>query len=112
MLKLTQQGWEKAIASVDQQDRCLEQSLRCCSFRGGSAQAVQAAIVEFQNPDGGFGHALEPHSTYLIRCKGFVTFVTLLPQMVTLGSPYYTYLRSRLLWTNVFWPIREDLIPR
>jgi hypothetical protein len=29
-------------------------------FRGGQAEAVVAALRAYQNPDGGFGHALEP----------------------------------------------------
>ena len=29
-------------------------------FRGGDAQAVLHALAAYQNPDGGFGHALEP----------------------------------------------------
>jgi hypothetical protein len=29
-------------------------------FRGGSADAVVAALIAYQNPDGGFGNALEP----------------------------------------------------
>src|SRR2546430_16592591 len=29
-------------------------------FRGGSSQAVMAALRPYQNSDGGFGHALEP----------------------------------------------------
>jgi hypothetical protein len=31
-------------------------------FRGGSADAVVAALLPYQNPDGGFGNALEPDS--------------------------------------------------
>jgi hypothetical protein len=44
--------------------RLLERRLFAYHFRGGSRQAVLAALRAYQNEDGGFGHALEPD----IRC--------------------------------------------
>jgi hypothetical protein len=29
-------------------------------FRGGEAQPVRDAVAAYRNPDGGFGHGLEP----------------------------------------------------
>jgi hypothetical protein len=44
--------------------RLLERRLFAYHFRGGSRQAVLAALRAYQNEDGGFGQALEPD----IRC--------------------------------------------
>lgn len=44
--------------------RLLERQLFAYHFRGGSREAVLAALLAYQNPDGGFGNALEPD----IRC--------------------------------------------
>lgn len=48
--------------------RELELNLWSCLFEGGSKEAVVTALMEYQNADGGFGHALEadnwnPNST-------------------------------------------------
>ena len=40
--------------------RLLERQLFACLFAGGSPQAVAHALQAYQNPDGGFGQALEP----------------------------------------------------
>ena len=44
--------------------RLLERQLFAYHFRGGSREAVLAALRAYQNEDGGFGQALEPD----IRC--------------------------------------------
>ena len=40
--------------------RLLERHRYVCLFKGGEAEPVLAALRPYQNPDGGFGHALEP----------------------------------------------------
>ena len=40
--------------------RPLDRALFDCWFRGGPSGAVEAALLPFQNADGGFGNALEP----------------------------------------------------
>ncbi len=40
--------------------RLLDRQLFTCLFGGGSQQAVLQALLAYQNPDGGFGNALEP----------------------------------------------------
>src|SRR5512140_626190 len=40
--------------------RLLERQLFACLFTGGAPQAVATALRAYQNPDGGFGQALEP----------------------------------------------------
>ncbi len=46
--------------------RLLERRLFAFYFQGGSAQGVVNALRAYQNPDGGFGNALEPDK----RCPG------------------------------------------
>lgn len=40
--------------------RLLDRQLFACLFGGGSKQAVIQVLLAYQNPDGGFGNALEP----------------------------------------------------
>jgi hypothetical protein len=40
--------------------RVLERHRFACLFGTGSAAAVEASLAAYRNPDGGFGHALEP----------------------------------------------------
>ncbi|CAL9403808.1 hypothetical protein [Streptomyces sp. enrichment culture] len=40
--------------------RVLEQRLFAHDFRGGAADPVETALDAYRNPDGGYGHALEP----------------------------------------------------
>jgi hypothetical protein len=40
--------------------RLLERALFAHAFFEGPAEAVRAAVAAYRNPDGGFGHALEP----------------------------------------------------
>ena len=40
--------------------RSLEWALYLQKFENGSVEAVLDALAAYQNPDGGFGHALEP----------------------------------------------------
>jgi hypothetical protein len=42
--------------------RLLDRHRHAYLFDGGDAEAVLAALRPYQNPDGGFGHALEPDS--------------------------------------------------
>ncbi|MEN9936412.1 MAG: hypothetical protein RLZZ387_2991 [Chloroflexota bacterium] len=54
----------RAEAFIWTHARLLERQLFAYHFRGGSRDAVLKALLAYQNPDGGFGHALEPD----IRC--------------------------------------------
>ncbi len=40
--------------------RVLERRVFACCFENGSTDGVRAALRAYRNPDGGFGHALEP----------------------------------------------------
>jgi hypothetical protein len=50
----------RAAAFVWSNARLLERTLFAQRFLGGPHEAVVAALVAYRNPDGGFGHALEP----------------------------------------------------
>ena len=60
MNKLTPLQWRAARDYLLQQARPLEAARYRYHFEGATAEAVLAALAVFQNPDGGFGHALEP----------------------------------------------------
>lgn len=45
---------------VDANARLLDRAIFDHLFRGGTAERVRAALAAYRNPDGGFGHALEP----------------------------------------------------
>jgi hypothetical protein len=51
---------ERAADFIWRNARLLERALFARVFRQGAADAVVAALLAYRNPDGGFGHALEP----------------------------------------------------
>ena len=60
MAKLTRKAQERAGAFVFEHARPLEQRLFSYHFQDGAAEDVLAELTDYQNPDGGFGRALEP----------------------------------------------------
>ncbi len=60
MIKLTRDAQAKAKAFMDTYARPLERSAFAYYFEDGTIQDVFTELAKFQNPDGGFGHALEP----------------------------------------------------
>jgi hypothetical protein len=59
-LTLSSKRFKAAHAFVDQTGRPLDAALIRHRLGEGSAEAVLAALSPFQNPNGGFGHGLEP----------------------------------------------------
>lgn len=57
---LSKQAFETARSFLRTRARRLDQAVFEYRFEGGSASAVLDALGEYQNPDGGFGRALEP----------------------------------------------------
>jgi hypothetical protein len=57
---LFEEGLARAEDFVWNNARLLERTLFRYLFRGGQRAAVVAALAAYQNPDGGFGNALEP----------------------------------------------------
>ncbi|MBI5959039.1 MAG: hypothetical protein HY866_09910 [Chloroflexi bacterium] len=60
MLLLDQTAQDKAAAFFEDHARPLERRLYAYHFQAGSRESVLEELAKFQNPDGGFGHALEP----------------------------------------------------
>ena len=59
-MQLTREQQEKAGAYLNAQARPVEAALYAQLFKGASRDAVVAALVPYQNPDGGFGRGFEP----------------------------------------------------
>jgi len=53
-------AFDRAARFLREEARPLERALFDYHFGGGGRTAVRAALVPYQNPDGGFGHGLEP----------------------------------------------------
>ncbi len=60
MKKLSRDEFEQAADYLRREARPLERALFAHTFEGGGRTAVLAALVPYQNDDGGFGRALEP----------------------------------------------------
>jgi hypothetical protein len=60
MKTLTRQRFERAQIYLRIQARSLEKAMFNMEFEGGSVEDVLTELQKFQNPDGGFGQALEP----------------------------------------------------
>ena len=60
MKTLTQDAYRYARRYIEEQGRPLERALAEYRFSGAWESAVLHELVRFQNPDGGFGHGLEP----------------------------------------------------
>jgi hypothetical protein len=59
-MQLTPQQHARARAFLLTQARPVEAALYAYLFEGAAHDAVIAALAPYQNPDGGFGHGLEP----------------------------------------------------
>ncbi|MBP6787275.1 MAG: hypothetical protein KA170_06795 [Candidatus Promineofilum sp.] len=60
MRMLSSDQFERAADYLRHEARPLERALFAHAFEGGGRTAVLAALVPYQNDDGGFGRALEP----------------------------------------------------
>jgi len=60
MSKLSPDSFRRAADFINSRARPIDQRLFEFYFASGSADAVIAAVANYQNPDGGFGHAIEP----------------------------------------------------
>lgn len=59
-MKLSKEAFNRAARFVKTHARALDGCLFEYSFENGPAEAVLDALRAYQNPDGGFGHAIEP----------------------------------------------------
>ena len=60
MKRLSHEAQARAKAFIERHARPLEQQIYAYEFEQGPKDAIFEALVAFQNPDGGFGNALEP----------------------------------------------------
>lgn len=60
MKKLNRDACIRARAFIYEHARPLEQAIFAYEFESGDLEAVWQALAVFQNPDGGFGHGMEP----------------------------------------------------
>jgi hypothetical protein len=60
MKQLPQERFQQARVYLFLHGRAIDQARFRFYFEGGSAEEVSAALAAYQNPDGGFGHGLEP----------------------------------------------------
>lgn len=60
MKKLSAASYQKASEFIRAQARPIERALFAHEFEGAPAAPVLEALAAYRNPDGGFGHALEP----------------------------------------------------
>jgi hypothetical protein len=58
--RLSREGFERASAFIFLHGRPLEGALFAYEFENGSSDDVVRELERYRNPDGGFGHALEP----------------------------------------------------
>ena len=59
-IMLSKEAFEASRRFVETTARPLEIARLSCHFEGASDESVLAALGEYRNADGGFGHALEP----------------------------------------------------
>ncbi len=57
---LSRAAFDRAKRFIDKKARPVEGALFAYYFENGSGMRVLAALVPYQNPDGGFGHGIEP----------------------------------------------------
>ena len=60
MKRLSQAAFQRAKAFVSEQGRDLDRALLAYHFEDGTIDNVLAALADYQNDGGGFGHGLEP----------------------------------------------------
>ena len=82
MLQLSREHFDSARSFMNNQARSLERALFQHRFENAPADAILVELADFQNPDGGFGRALEPDmrspsSSALATEIGLRTFVEL-----------------------------------
>jgi hypothetical protein len=61
--RLSREGFEKARAFIDREGRTLDRALLAYHLGQAPAEPAITALGAYQNPDGGFGHGLEPDTT-------------------------------------------------
>lgn len=121
MKTLSQEAQNRARNFIFERGRPLEQAKYAFYFEGGSRKAVLSALAAFQNPDGGFGHGLEPdlrtpHSSVIATTVGLQLLQELKAQVnhpLVQGAMRYlmaTYDAERQVWPII--PPEVEAAPR
>lgn len=111
MTLLAPTQWNRARDYIFTHGRDLDQARFGFLFEDGSAEAVQEALSEFQNSDGGFGNALEPdfrlpQSSVLATTVGLqILRECKTPSDHRLVSGALAYLRQAFDPLSMVWPI-------
>ncbi len=111
MKQLSKPAYEKAAAALQASARPLDRARYARHFSGGSTADVVAALQAFQNPDGGFGHGLEPDirlpdSSVIATSIAFQHFRELrLPADHPLVASACRYLVQTYNAAQINWPI-------
>lgn len=120
-MQLTREQQEKARAYLYTYARPVEAALYAYLFEGASNDAVIAALVPYQNPDGGFGHGFEPDfrldassalcTTYALQTLTVARAATTLP-MVRNAMRYFrqSYNPALTAWPLI--PRHDNTAPR
>ena len=70
--KLSRTAFEQARRFLEERGRPIDLALYSYHFEDGARERVMTALAEYQNQDGGFGHALEPD----LRLRGSSSIAT------------------------------------
>ncbi len=116
MRKLSTDGFKRAVAFLKTQARPLERALFAFHFEDGDEAAVIEQLASFRNPDGGFGHALEP-DVFTPSSSALATGIALrhitemdCPEGDDLVPGAIDYLLGTLDRTHLLWrPVPEDV---
>jgi len=114
-MKLTADRYEQARAYLRAEGRPLERALAEHWFDGGSAEDVVKALAGFANPDGGFGHGLEPDvqtpaSSVIATTVAFQTLAEVGAAGEALAQPAIGYLMASYDAAHQRWPIAPEAV--
>ncbi len=70
MKRLSREAFERARAFLKSEARPLDRALFEHEFEGAPGERAIEELARYQNPDGGFGRALEPDLRKFLRIEG------------------------------------------
>jgi hypothetical protein len=82
---LSASAFRRASEFVHASARLVDRALFAYEFEGGSVEAVWDALGAFANPDGGFGHAMEPDCR--LPLSSCLATTTAMPYLIQTGAP-------------------------
>jgi hypothetical protein len=85
MKTLSTQAFQQAREFIHESARPVDQALFAWEFEDGKPDAVWEALALFANPDGGFGHGMEPDCR--LPFSSCLATTTALPYLIETGAP-------------------------